>query len=213
VSPVTRLVLWRHGVTDWNEQGIFQGRADIPLNEKGLAQAAAVAPSLAAMKPVAIYCSPMIRARQTAQPLVDLTGLDPVIDDRLAEIDVGTWVGRSLSDVATLDPEAGALMIGGHDYRRSPTGETMTEVGLRVGECLREIAAEHDGGTVLIASHGGAIRMGIVNLMGWQYETAIGLGGMANCAWSRVNRRGGHWRLDTYNCAVIPNLPGADKLT
>ena len=206
MSAVTRLVLWRHGVTDWNEQGLFQGRADIPLNDKGLAQATAVAPVLAAMSPVAVYCSPMVRARQTAQPLAGLTGLTPVIDDRLAEIDVGTWVGHSVRDVAVLDPAAGEAMMTGRDYRRSLTGETMTEVGLRVGACLRQMALDHDGETVLIVSHGGAIRMGVVNMLGWTYEMASALGGMANCAWSRLNRRSSGWRLDTYNCTAVPGV-------
>jgi len=203
MSGVTRLVLWRHGVTDWNERGIFQGQEDIPLNERGHAQAATAAPFLAGMEPAAIYCSPMVRTRQTAQPVINLIGIEPTIDARLAEIDVGTWVGYNLSDVSILDPEAGRAQAAGRDFRRSPTGETMTEVAARVGECLRQIADAHDGETVLIVSHGGAIRMGIVNLMGWTYETAIGLGGMTNCAWSRVNRRGGRWRLDTYNCTVV----------
>jgi len=199
VSATTRLILWRHGVTDWNEQGIFQGRADIPLNERGLAQAAAVAPLLAAMRPDVLYVSPLSRARQTAQAFVDLTGAAMHIDDRLTEIDVGSWVGISLAKVAALDPAAGADMAAGRDYRRSPTGETMTEVGRRVGECLRELADNHDGETVLVVSHGGAIRTGIANLLELPYAVSIKFGGMVNCAWSGVARRSGIWRLEAYN--------------
>lgn len=193
------MVLWRHGVTDWNERGIFQGRADIPLNARGLAQAATVAPLLAAMHPAALYTSPLSRAKQTAQALVDLTGAEMHADDRLTEIDVGTWVGISLAKVASIDPAAGADMAAGRDYRRSPTGETMTEVGQRVGECLRELANRHEGETVLVTSHGGAIRMGIASLLGLPYETTTKFGGMVNCAWSSVVRRSGAWRLEAYN--------------
>ena len=195
----TRLVLWRHGVTDWNEQGIFQGRADIPLNERGQAQAVAAAPEVAALHPSAVYASPLIRARQTAQAYVDITGAQVHLDDRLTEIDVGTWVGESLASVAALDPAAGADMAAGRDYRRSATGETMTEVGVRVAECLREIADAHDGETVLVVSHGGAIRMGVATILGWPYWASIQLVGMANTAWSIVSRWRGTWRLQAYN--------------
>jgi len=203
VSGPTTLVLWRHGVTDWNEKNMFQGRADIPLNDAGLAQAARVAPTLAGMRPDAVYCSPMVRARRTAQAVLDLMGQEAHIDERLAEIDVGTWVGRDLREVSAMDAQAAEAIASGRDYRRSPTGETMTEVGERVGRCLRQVAAEHDGQTVLVVSHGGAIRMGVVNLMGWTYEASLGLGGVANCAWSRVILRRQRWRLDVYNCGAV----------
>jgi len=207
---VTRIVLWRHGVTDWNEQGIFQGRADIPLNERGLVQARAAAPELAAMQPAALYVSPLVRARQTAQAFVDLTGATAHLDERLTEIDVGTWVGESLASVKLLDPEAGTEMAAGHDYRRSVTGETMTEVGVRVAACLRDIADEHDGETVLAVSHGGAIRMGIATVLGWPYPASIQLAGMANAAWSIVARWRGRWRLEAYNHVVTSAPPGVN---
>jgi len=206
----TRLVLWRHGVTDWNEQGIFQGRADIPLNERGQAQVVAVAPELVSMRPAAIYTSPLIRARQTAQACVDITGAQVVLDDRLTEINVGTWVGESLASVTVLDPAAGADMAAGRDYRRSPTGETMTEVGVRVAQCLRDIADAHDGETVLVVSHGGAIRMGIATVLGWPYEASIQLAGMANAAWSIVSRWRANWRLETYNHVPVAAPPGVN---
>ncbi|MCL2489228.1 MAG: histidine phosphatase family protein [Propionibacteriaceae bacterium] len=206
----TRLVLWRHGVTDWNEQGIFQGRADIPLNERGQAQVVAAAPELVAMHATAVYVSPLIRARQTAQAYVDIAGGQAVVDDRLTEINVGTWVGESLASVRILDPAAGAEMAAGRDYRRSATGETMTEVGVRVADCLRDIADAREGETVLVVSHGGAIRMGIATVLGWPYEASIQLAGMANAAWSIVARWHGDWRLQTYNHVPVDAPPGVN---
>ena len=207
---VTRLVLWRHGVTDWNEQGIFQGRADIPLNERGLVQVAIAAPELATLHPAAVYVSPLVRALQTAQAYVDITGEQARVDDRLTEIDVGTWVGESLASVKVLDPAAGAEMAAGRDYRRSPTGETMTEVGVRVAACLRDIADQHDGETVLVVSHGGAIRMGIATILGWPYSASVQLAGMANAAFSVVGRWRGVWRLEAYNHIVTAAPPGVN---
>jgi len=207
---VTRLVLWRHGVTDWNEKGIFQGGADIPLNERGHDQVVAAAPEVVALHPSAVYVSPLIRARQTAQAYVDITGAQMHVDNRLTEINVGTWVGESLASVTVLDPAAGADMVAGRDYRRSPTGETMTEVGLRVAECLREIADAHPGETVLVVSHGGAIRMGIATILGWPYSASIQLAGMANAAWSIVAKSRKNWRLEAYNHVPVAASPGVN---
>jgi len=204
---MTKIVLWRHGVTDWNEQGIFQGRMDIPLNERGLRQAMAAAPSLAAMHPVALYTSPMLRALQTAAVLAAITGQKAVTDDRLSEIDVGTWTGHTLAAAIADDPEVRAAVMAGVDYRRSPTGETMTEVGVRAGGFLHEVAARHDGKTIVVVSHGGAIRMGIASMLDWPYDTAVRLGGLANCGWCVLEQRYGRWRIEGYNCTAAPPDP------
>jgi len=204
---MTRLVMWRHGVTDWNELGVFQGQTDIPLNQRGLAQAGLAAPYLAAMRPSAIYCSPMRRAEQTADALAGLTGHQVIVDARLAEIDVGTWVGSSLASLMADDPAVRAAVLAGEDYKRSPTGETMGQVGLRAGAALREIAESHDGQTVVVVSHGGAIRMGMANMLGWSYDTSTGLGGVANCGWCVLGQRFGRWRIEVYNCTAVAPDP------
>jgi len=207
---MTKLVLWRHGVTDWNQKNMFQGQTDIPLNDDGLRQAGVAAPYLNAMRPSAIYCSPMLRAQQTAAALARLTGQQVVLDARLAEIDVGTWVGLNLSKVIADDPVLRATVRAGHDYRRSPTGETMTEVGLRAGQCLREIASAHEGDTVVVVSHGGAIRMGMAAILEWSHEMAYVLGGLANCSWSVLGQRYDRWRIDSYNCSAMTPDPSVN---
>jgi len=199
--------MWRHGVTDWNEKGVFQGQTDIPLNDRGLAQAAQAAPYLVAMRPSAIYCSPMRRAVQTADALAGLTKQPVMVDARLAEIDVGSWMGSSLASLMADDPVVRAAVVAGEDYRRSPTGETMAQVGLRAGACLREIAEKHDGQTVVVVSHGGAIRMGMANMLGWSYETSAALGGVANCGWCVLAQRFGRWRIEVYNCTAVAPDP------
>ena len=88
---MTRLVLWRHGLTDYNVAGRIQGRVDIPLNDAGLAQASAVAPAIAAMEPTAIVSSPLGRARQTADVLSAAVGVDVRVDDALTERSFGMW--------------------------------------------------------------------------------------------------------------------------
>lgn len=208
MSPVTKLVLWRHGVTDWNERGVFQGQTDVPLNDRGLKQAVAAAPRLAAFGPEAIVSSPMLRARQTAAALAELVAVDVVVDDRMSEINVGTWTGQSMADVMADDPSVLAAVRSGKDYQRSATGETMTQVGARAGQCLRQVALDHAGRTAVVVSHSGAIRMGVASLLGWSHATATGLGGVGNCAWVVVAQRHGTWRIETYNCGVDKATPG-----
>lgn len=195
----TTLVLLRHGLTDWNAQGLFQGQKDIPLNEIGHQQAETAARALAAMKPEALWVSPLTRTRQTALPLARLTGLEPRFDDRLKEIHVGSWEGFRMEDVDGLDPEFRKALQEGRDHRRSPEGETATETGLRWAEVVREIAEEHRGQLVVVVSHGLALRQGIAAFLGWGWEASQQLGSFDNCSWATLEERHGRWRLATYN--------------
>jgi len=101
-------------------------------------------------------------------------------------------------------------VLAGADYKRSPTGETMGQVGQRAGACLREIAAGHDGQTVVVVSHGGAIRMGIADMLGWSYEMSAALGGVSNCGWCVLSQRYGRWRIEVYNCTVVAPDPSVN---
>ncbi|HVK45369.1 MAG TPA: histidine phosphatase family protein, partial [Micropruina sp.] len=94
-----RVVLWRHGETDWNADGRYQGQADVQLNDRGLAQARAAAPLIAALKPSRIVTSDLVRARVTAAELGALTGLAVEPQPRLQEINVGDWVGLTNEQV------------------------------------------------------------------------------------------------------------------
>ena len=183
----TRLILQRHGRTAWNHTGRFQGQTDISLDQTGLEQAAKAAPRLARLHPVAIIASPLQRTQQTADALSAVLDVPRLSDDRLMEIHVGQWSGLTADQVAALDPGYAPGLRAGHDLRRSPTGETATEVGERVGEALREIADQYRGQTVVVVSHGVAIKMGIAQLMGWNFAQAWWLEGMGNCHWAEVS--------------------------
>ncbi len=199
----TRLVLLRHGQTDWNTSGRFQGQEDIPLNETGLQQARRVAPLIASLHPTALYCSPLGRARQTISPVADILDLPVTYDDRLREISVGSWAGLTLDDMSRIDPAFQLALKAGQDYRRSPTGETSSEVGVRVAEGLADIAAQHEGQTTLIASHGLAIRMGTGVLLGFDFDHAWRLGAMTNCGWTILEERSDGWHLACYNRSAL----------
>ena len=102
---MTRLIVWRHGNTDWNAGNRVQGQTDIPLNELGREQAAAAAAMLAALKPDAIVASDLQRAARTAAALAALTGLPVRTDARLRERYFGQWQGLTMTEVA--DPVPG----------------------------------------------------------------------------------------------------------
>ena len=197
---MTRLVLLRHGQTDWNVEGRFQGWMDIELNEVGREQALAAAPVVAQERPEAIISSPLQRALVTASAVADQLGQPVYTDDRFREINVGTWGGLTGDQMAEQDPTFAEAIRSGRDFRRSPTGETAEEVGLRVGPALEDLAARTGEGTLLVASHGLAIHMGVAHLMGWDHDRARQLVVLRNCHWAVLSGRAGdRWRLEAWN--------------
>jgi len=152
---VTRILLARHGETDWNRVGRWQGHADPPLNDAGRGQAAELAERLAGDGIAAIYSSDLMRASQTARVVADRLRLAVVEDVGLREIDVGSWSGLTRAEVEQRFPEGYARWLRGdigHD------GETREELSERVVGAVERIAAAHPGDTILAVTHGGAIR-------------------------------------------------------
>ena len=204
-----RIVLWRHGRTEWNRTNRFQGQADISLDLTGVQQAQAAAPFLEQMKPGVIWSSDLARATHTAQELAVLTGLDVTLDQRLREIHVGSWEGLTGEQVREVDPELSTQLWAGEDVRRSATGETVAEVGQRTAEALADLAASaEDGSTVVAVTHGVAARAGICELLGYPHAMWHLLGSIDNCCWSVVewHRGGGFWRIASYNIGATAEL-------
>ena len=139
---MTRILLARHGETDWNVERRYQGHADRPLNDTGRRQADELSRSLRDEPIVAVYASDLRRASETAEIVARSLDLPLHLDDRLREIDVGSWQGRSHSE---LD---GALW----------DGETQDAHRERVVGAVLDIARHHAGGCVLVVTHGGSLR-------------------------------------------------------
>lgn len=200
-----QIIVWRHGRTEWNATGRFQGQADIELDALGRQQAAAAARVLAGTNPVRLISSDLKRAYATATALAGLTGLEIETDPRLREIHVGSWEGLTAAEVAELDPERAAKYEHGVDVRRSATGETVAEVGERVAAALAEHGdAAPDGSSVVVTMHGLAARVGVCRLVGFPTETWFLLSGLHNCGWITVERhRAGYWRIRDYNVRVL----------
>lgn len=213
-KPVTRLVLLRHGRTGWNHTGRAQGHADVPLDAEGEAQAKAVAPVLAALDPVAVWSSDLLRASQTAAAVAAEAGLEPVLDPRLREYDVGpNRQGLTSEEYAAAHPVEHAALVAG-DIGAIPGRETSQDVRARFLPALTSYAASlGDGETGIVVSHGAALRTCVPAFLGWPEEVDRGLGVLANCGWIELELSapataaawtsgGVRWRLRAWNRVV-----------
>jgi broad specificity phosphatase PhoE len=156
---MTRLILIRHGQTDWNVEGRWQGQADVPLNSRGLEQAQQLATELADVGIQAIYASDMQRALQTVQPLSRLTGLPVRIDPRLREIHQGEWQGMLVTEIMARYGELFHRRKADPMAVAPPGGETLEQVQQRAYRVLDEILEHHPHETVAIGAHGFVIAL------------------------------------------------------
>lgn len=171
---MTTILLARHGETDWNREGRFQGHADPPLNATGHAQAAELAAELKDVELAAVHSSPLRRALETAQRVAAEHGLEPVAVDALREVDVGSWQGLTRPEIETRYPEQFARWL---DYDQGwEDGESYEEMGRRAVAALLELAAAHAGERVLAVTHGGPIRAAIAFADGTSHADARRLG-------------------------------------
>ena len=198
-----KVVLLRHGITDWNHSGRFQGQADVPLNERGVAQAAAAAQALAGFGITKIVCSDLTRAVTTATALATACELPFSTDPRLQEINVGSWAGMVTDEVAALEPTFREDLAAGRDFRRSPTGETATETGTRVAAAINEWADGcADSEILAVVGHGLALRVAMLRLMGLEYVHSRLFAGFGNCHWAVLKPGSEYWRLLSFNQAA-----------
>src|SRR5512140_2223440 len=156
---MTELWLIRHGQTDWNLEGRYQGQGDMPLNATGLAQAEAFAASLDGQRFAALYSSDLQRAFQTALAISRKTGLPILPEVRLREIHQGQWQGRTLDEVRAIYNESAQARREHIDpaAARAPGGESVLEVSQRMAAAADSIARAHPGQRVLVVSHGLAL--------------------------------------------------------
>ncbi len=181
-----RLLLARHGVTDWNARRVWQGHRDVPLNERGRAQAAALAERVAAERIDAIWTSDLARARETAAIVGVRIGLTPRTTPLLREIDVGAWEGLGPAAIAAREPEVVAALARGEDLPRGGSGETVAAFAARVVRGLDEACASAAGATLLLVTHGGVIKTILAHLLGMPLTHVGRLTSGANASLSEV---------------------------
>ena len=153
---MTRLILARHGETDWNRAGRFQGHADPPLNEVGRQQAGELAAALVGQPIDAIYASDLRRAAETAAIVGERIALRPTLLEDLREADVGELTGLTREEIFERFPEAAR---GGRENGFTfASGEGYDGLVARVLSSLRAISLAHPDETVLVITHGGPLR-------------------------------------------------------
>ena len=155
MNPPAQLCIVRHGETDWNSQGILQGWIDVPLNALGRRQARAMAAQFDRTGFSAIWSSPLIRARETAEIIAPLIRLPfPRFHDGLMERNFGIFQGIPKSELAELNPVELQLILKRNPAGHFEGGETMDEFADRILEALVSIGAQYAGQKVLVIAHG-----------------------------------------------------------
>jgi probable phosphoglycerate mutase len=205
--PVPRLVLWRHGRTEWNVSGRFQGQLDPPLDDVGRAQVARSTPQLAAGLPRAgtvVVSSDLERAADTASALADALGVPLLQDRRLREHGMGCWEGLTRDEVEAQYPDQYADWIAGR-----PVVERGGEDPAAVGErAVAALAALPEAEVAVVVTHGGTAGRLMERLLALEPHQRRLFGPLANCAWSELVVHSGRWRLLRHNVSAFPTPEG-----
>lgn len=195
-----RLVLWRHGESDYNVALRMQGQLDSQLTATGLDQARRAARPLAELKPEVLMTSDLSRAGDTAAVLAAETGMPLRVDKRLRETHLGTWQGLTQAKVEALHP-GGIQTWRGNPECAPPGGESRVEVAGRAAHVVDELDADGHESAVL-CTHGGLIAALTPLLLGLPVSGWSVFGGISNCHWTVLVRRDRGWRLLSYNTAA-----------
>ena len=203
-----RLILWRHGRTSWNVAGRVQGQSDIALDDVGRAQGADAAARLAALEPVRIVSSDLVRAHDTAKELAAVTGLEVELDERLREMNFGAREGLTWHEAWERYPDGMRAWMDG-DESQIPDSETHAQAGARLAAAVEDVLETlADGETAVVVAHGAVLRVGACTFLGFPRETWHTFGGLNNCSWSVLEQLRpdipSRWRLSEWNAGTLP---------
>jgi broad specificity phosphatase PhoE len=197
---VTRLFLVRHGATVWHAENRYAGITDVALDARGYVQAEQLAAWASQAGLVAIWCSPLSRARETAAPSARATELEPRIDERLREIDFGQIEGKTMSEAERLFPEEIRRFKADPVTYPMPGGEDPHQAAHRAVSALHDIAFTHPHGHVLVVAHNTLIRLALCSLFGIPMERyRIVFPTVRNGALSEIGLEGESASLLQYN--------------
>lgn len=200
---LTRLILWRHGETNYNSLGRMQGHIDSELTDIGRKQAEFAAAALARFHPDLIIASDLRRATDTATVLGEAIGVSVRLDKRLRETHLGDWQGLTSAEVDQGWPGARARWRVDAGWA-PPGGESRVEVAERAVQVVHDLQRPDAdcGETVLLAAHGGVITALTAHLAGFPVRSWPALGGIDNCHWVQLTPLDDTWRLRVYNAGM-----------
>ncbi|HUF06078.1 MAG TPA: histidine phosphatase family protein [Candidatus Binatia bacterium] len=195
-----RIVLVRHGVTDWNREGRFQGHQDPPLGEAGIREASLAAARIVAdarLRPARVVASSLARAFDTGRAIATAAGVDVDPEPRLMEIGQGEWEGRTHAELEVADADRYREWRRAAGIRQPPGGETIAAATRRVKSLLDEIESSHAWPLCLV-SHGGTLRIlaHVLLSLGGGRSRALDVD---NASISVATRYAGGWRLERWN--------------
>jgi len=210
---MTRIILVRHGETEWNRVERFRGQADVPLNETGLAQAEATARRIAAeWQLVAVYSSPLSRAVKTAQAIAQQFDLPVHTHRGLTDINYGQWQGLTPDEARERWPEMVDAWYHTPETARIPDGETLNHVRVRTMDAVRELAGRHPGKSIVLVAHTVVNRAILLSVLGLRNHRFWRLG-QGTCAINVLELDGDEFTLVSMNDTChLKGLAGAQAV-
>jgi len=162
----TRIILVRHGQTEWNKVERFRGRFDVPLNPTGIDQAKKTAKNISERwHPSVIYTSPLSRAKETANFIAQSCQLTAQHHQGLIDIDYGKWQGLTPDEAEKTWPEAVKNWFEHPEKAEIPNGESLMDVRLRISETFNQICNQHFDNEIVLVSHTVINRLLIMNVL------------------------------------------------
>lgn len=161
-----RIILIRHGETDWNKEEIFRGRIDVKLNDMGIKQAEETGRALAEIKIQAVYTSPLIRAKDTARKIVEFQKVPLYLEESFIDIHFGVWQGVSLREVQRLYKQDYETWKNAPHMLKFTGGESLEEVSQRSMKALRHLVTDNEDVTYAIVTHRVVCKVMILKMLG-----------------------------------------------
>jgi broad specificity phosphatase PhoE len=197
---MTRLVLVRHGETEWHAENRYAGISDVALTPHGLDQARLLAAWAGTARPDAVWCSDLSRSRMTAAPSAEAAGTRLHVDERLREIDFGHGEGLTRAEMERKWPAELRAFLADPVAGHLPGGEDPVAAARRFTDCLDGIARRHPGGRVLVVAHSTAIRLALCRLLGMPLKDyRRRFPSLGNCALTEIRLRDGEAALLEFN--------------
>ena len=196
---MTRFILVRHGQTQWNREARFCGQSDIPLDEVGLAQAEATGRMIAhGWQPDAIYCSPMVRARQTAEAIARQVGVPTQVHDGINDIHFGDLQGLTVEAAADHWPAVVKSWLDTPEVTRFPGGDGLNDLQVQAKLMLGELTSQHQDQTVVLVGHTVINRVILLLVLGLDHDRFWHLG-QDTCAINVFDARDGDFFIESLN--------------